>query len=174
MKATGIIRRIDDLGRIVIPKEIRKNLRIQKGENLELYTDNDNNIILKKYSQINKIEEVINIIVDVLSQTIKKDILITSTDKIIITSKAKKKYYNKELSMEIIKQIKHRKEIIIENQSIEIIEGHKEKGYYIISPIITNGDIIGSIIIESKEEIKPQDKFIVKIISDFLKKYIEE
>ena len=57
MKATGIVRRIDELGRIVIPKEIRKTLRIKEGENLEIYVDSDENIILRKHSLMNKIND---------------------------------------------------------------------------------------------------------------------
>ena len=76
MKTTGIIRRIDELGRIVIPKEIRKNLRIKNGESLEIYLENDS-IILKKYSQIESLKNVSIDYVEAFNQIIKHNIIVT-------------------------------------------------------------------------------------------------
>ena len=82
MKTTGIIRRIDELGRIVIPKEIRKNLRIKNGESLEIYLENDS-IILKKYSQIESLKNVSIDYVEAFNQIIKHNIIVTDRDKVI-------------------------------------------------------------------------------------------
>ena len=82
MKSTGIIRRIDELGRIVIPKEIRKNLRIKEGENLEIYIENDN-IILKKYSLLKNLTDIAAIYVEVLNSLIKDNIVIIDSDTVI-------------------------------------------------------------------------------------------
>lgn len=83
MKATGVVRRIDDLGRIVIPKEIRRNLRIREGDSLEIYTDGTNSIILKKYSHIENINNFIIHYVDAVYASNKKEIIITDTERII-------------------------------------------------------------------------------------------
>ena len=82
MKLAGIVRRIDELGRIVIPKEIRKTLHIKNGENLEIFTQNDN-IVLKKYSELGNLKELSDTITKSLNQLLKENILITDTDKFI-------------------------------------------------------------------------------------------
>ena len=98
MKTTGIIRRIDELGRIVIPKEIRKNLRIKNGESLEIYLENDS-IILKKYSQIESLKNVSIDYVEAFNQIIKHNIIVTDRDKVIAaTGPLKKKYLDKEIN----------------------------------------------------------------------------
>ena len=82
MKATGVVRRIDELGRIVIPKEIRKNFRIKEGENVEIYID-DNNIILKKYSELKNVSDISSNIIDSVFSVINKDIIITDMSNIM-------------------------------------------------------------------------------------------
>lgn len=173
MKATGVIRRIDDLGRIVIPKEIRKNLRIKNGESLEIFTDENDNIILKKYSQIDKLKEIAKTIVDAVYQTTKTNIIITNTDKIIAATKQKKDYQEKELDSKLINIILNRKETILnKEEKINIINTKEEKEPYLITPIISNGDVTGSVIIT--DEITEESKNIIKIIASFLGKHIEE
>ena len=98
MKTTGIIRRIDELGRIVIPKEIRKNMRIDNGESLEIFVDEEN-IILKKYSPIESLNTVAEKYVDIFNQVIKHNIIVTDRNKVIaIAGNLKKQYLNKEIS----------------------------------------------------------------------------
>ena len=91
MKATGIVRRIDELGRVVIPKEIRKTLRIHEGENVEIFVDTSENIILKKFSVMKKLEDFAQNLTDVVNSYIKHNIIITDTDSIIATSGEYKK-----------------------------------------------------------------------------------
>ena len=86
MKSTGVIRRIDELGRIVIPKEIRKTLRIHDGDNLEIFIDNDENIILSKYSRFGSINDFANSFISALQKFISCDVIITDKDKIIALS----------------------------------------------------------------------------------------
>src|SRR5690554_5644722 len=83
MKATGVVRRIDDLGRIVIPKEIRKSLRIREGDSLEIYTDGSDSIILKKYSHVENINNFIIQYVEAVYSSSKRDIIVTDTERII-------------------------------------------------------------------------------------------
>ena len=85
MKDTGIVRRIDELGRIVIPKEIRKNLRINTGDNVEIYMDENNKIVLKKYSTLFGMEEELFNIAKVINETSNATIIITDIDKIIVS-----------------------------------------------------------------------------------------
>ena len=98
MKTTGVIRRIDELGRIVIPKEIRKNLRIKNGDSLEIFLESDN-IILKKYSQLETIENVSVDYVEAFNTIIKHNIIVTDRDKVIaVSGPLKKKYLGKEVN----------------------------------------------------------------------------
>ena len=83
MKSTGVVRRIDDLGRIVIPKEIRRSLRIREGDSLEIYSEGSEGITLRKYSQVESIESFINQYVEAIYSTAKKEIIVTDTEKVI-------------------------------------------------------------------------------------------
>ena len=86
MKATGVVRRIDDLGRIVLPKELRRTMRIKEGESLEIYTDGDNKIVLKKYSPVNQINDFVKEFTESMYTTNKRNILVTDNEKIVAAS----------------------------------------------------------------------------------------
>lgn len=172
---TGVVRKIDDLGRIVIPKEIRKILRIKNNEPLEISV-NDEQIILKKYSTMKDYLYIIKSIIKSLSFSFESNILITDRDVVIDCSKElKTKYLNKIITKDIEKQIIDRK-VLIENvqKKIEIIDKEAEFCSYIISPIIANGDIVGSIILISGTPLKKEDEKIVSLLTNFLSGYIEE
>ena len=91
MRATGIVRRIDDLGRVVIPKEIRKTLRIREGDPLEIFTAKDGEVILKKYSPIGELNEFSQEYAETLGETLGYGVIITDLDSIISVSKLPKK-----------------------------------------------------------------------------------
>ena len=166
----GTVRRIDDLGRIVIPKEIRRELRIKSGDNLEIFLE-EKNIILKKYSELSKLEEIEKAVASVLKDTIKGDILITDNDKfIIISGREKQKYLNNEIKDELLKIINNR-QMYIEEQSRLYLTQEKEN--IIINPIITKGDIIGSIIVLTKQKIDNNIIKVVTLLTNLLIKYIE-
>ena len=152
MKSTGVVRRIDELGRIVIPKEIRKNLRIKNGDSLEIFLD-DEAIILKKYSQIESLEMIAENYVETFNQVMKHNIIVTDRDKVIaIAGNLKKKFLGKPIS-EFTDRSIERRDSFVERQKkeVEIIENVKEYGYYSFSSIVLNGDILGSVIILSTE-----------------------
>ena len=108
MSTTGIIRRIDELGRIVIPKEIRKNLRIKNGDNLEILVDGEN-IILKKYSHIDNLESIASMYAESFYQVLKYNIIVTDTDKIVaVGGNLKKKYLDSGISEEVERMIERR------------------------------------------------------------------
>ena len=86
MKATGVVRRIDDLGRIVLPKELRRTMRIKEGESLEIYTDGDNKIVLKKYSPVNQMTDFVKEFTESMFTTNKRNIIITDNEKIVAAS----------------------------------------------------------------------------------------
>jgi AbrB family transcriptional regulator (stage V sporulation protein T) len=177
MKATGIVRRIDELGRIVIPKEIRKTLRIREGENLEIYVDTNENIILKKYSLMNKINDFAQNFADSIHAFLKHNIIITDTNTIIACSGTQKKEYLNQPISEKLQSSLLRRENILEKyeKNFRIIEDKEEKGTYTISAIIANGDAAGLVIITSEhDKITEVEERVAKIASQFLGKYLEE
>ena len=173
MKLAGIVRRIDELGRIVIPKEIRKTLHIKNGENLEIFIDGET-IVLKKYSELGNLKELSDTITETLYQTLKANILITDTDKFIsIAGNLKNKYLKEEISESILKYINDRKVIILKNQPVNLTKENKEMGNIIISPIISNGDALGSVIVITDKDITENTINTINIISTILAKHIE-
>ncbi|MBU5266104.1 stage V sporulation protein T [Virgibacillus proomii] len=154
MKATGIVRRIDDLGRVVIPKEIRRTLRIREGDPLEIYVDREGEVILKKYSPINELGHFAKEYAEALFDSLQTPVIISDRDEVIaVAGESKKDYLNKNISSTLAKIIEGRTHIIEkEPQTLEIIEGHEQElNSYCVSPIIANGDVIGSVVIFAKE-----------------------
>ena len=176
MKSTGVVRRIDDLGRVVIPKEIRRTLRIRDGESLEIYVENDM-IALKKYSPMDDLSEVAGEIGSILNQCLSRDVIVTDRDRIIsIYGNLKSKYAGKNISKFLEEKLNSREVVVEKNQtSIEFIDGVKEQFSYIINPIIANTDIIGSVIVASDNtNLDESDVKIASIVSKFLGKHIED
>ena len=157
MKATGIVRRIDDLGRVVIPKEIRRTLRIRESDPLEIFTDHEGAIILKKYSPIGELGSFAKQYAESLAQVSGYKILISDRDQIIaVAGGAKKELLGKNISTQLEKLINERDNLTTEGgieKGIPVVEGESapEAGQ-VIYPIICEGDIIGSVVIMSKNE----------------------
>lgn len=176
MKATGIVRRIDELGRIVIPKEIRKTLRLREGENLEIYTDDDQ-IILKKYSLMKKLDDFASDFTDSIYTFVKHNIIIADTDKIIAASgPIKKEIIHKQISEELENHIV-RRDTMLESfeKEIKLIEDEDEyTGSYTMSTIVTEGDAVGLVLILSLDEkLTETEKRIVEIAANLLSKHLE-
>ena len=148
MKATGIVRRIDDLGRVVIPKEIRRTMRIREGDPLEIYTDREGEVIFKKYSPIGELQAFAQEYAETLGKTASMPIFVSDRDGIIAVSGASKREY---LDRRISKGL----EGIIESRSLYKRAAGKEAigilpdgcTHYISAamPIIAEGDLVGCI-----------------------------
>ncbi|MCB2313886.1 stage V sporulation protein T [Clostridium tagluense] len=183
MKATGIVRRIDDLGRVVIPKEIRRTLRIREGDPLEIFTDREGGVILKKYSPIGELSEFSREYAESLQQTIGNIIIVCDKDNIIsVSGVPKKEYVDKKVSNELEKAMEDRKAIVLGEGSEKIIalyDDEMENKYsaQVIAPIITEGDAIGAVLIISTE---PGIKFgdlelkLAETAASFLGKQMEQ
>lgn len=158
MKATGVVRRIDDLGRVVIPKEIRKVHRIKEGDPLEIFTDKEGEIILKKYSPIGELSEFAGSYAETLSKTTGHITCITDKDTVIaVSGGSKKDFLEKGLSKQLEEVIEN-KEVFKSKDNdeiaIPITENEGRERIYnsqVIYPIISDGDVIGSVILLSKE-----------------------
>ena len=175
MKATGVVRRIDDLGRIVIPKEIRKTLRVKDGESLEIYLDNDS-IVLKKYFPLEKTADFYKNYVASVYDIIGENIAIVDRDTILaFAGELKKKYLDKRISKVIDGFIENRVNVYEKEKKEFNLSGEEtEKASYILAPIISDGDAIGAVIVLSKNN--ELDNFYEKtaiIAAKFLGKYIE-
>ena len=174
MKSTGITRRIDDLGRIVIPKEIRKNLKIKENEVLEIFINNDE-IILKKFSPFNDSEKVLSDYIKVINDMTGNDVIITDRDKVILTSKRlEERLLNKKLS-EYVNDLIENRSIFLSNdmKGIEVIDNEKIKQNYYFIPFIIDSDVVGSIIMFSSKEFDENSKSLLLIASKLLVNYIE-
>lgn len=157
MKATGIVRRIDDLGRIVIPKEIRRTLRIREGDPLEIFTDREGEIILKKYSPIGELSQFAGEYAESLSQTTGHLVIITDCDHVVAASGiGRREYEGKPISKELESAIADRKSFIASVGEREFIKvSLDDAGDYFhqaISTIICEGDAIGAVILYEKNE----------------------
>ena len=174
MKSTGITRRIDDLGRIVIPKELRKNLKIKENEGLEIFINNDE-IILKKFSPFNDSEKVLSDYIKVINDMTGNDVIITDRDKVILSSKRlEEKLLNKKLS-EYVNDLIENRSIFLSNdmKGIEVIDNEKIKQNYYFIPFIIDSDVVGSIIMFSSKEFDENSKSLLLIASKLLVNYIE-
>lgn len=176
MKNTGIVRRIDELGRVVIPKEIRKVLRIRDGEPLEIYVEGEK-ISLKKFSLIDSYKDLAKTLVEEVGKVIDKTVFITNRDEIITCyGDLKKDILNQEISSYLEKIIKERKTVVQKtSQNVEFVKNIKNNCAYLIHPIITEGNIVGLVVIcSSKSSITETDEKLAITCSQFLEKYIEE
>lgn len=157
MKATGIVRRIDDLGRVVVPKEIRRTLRIREGDPLEIFTDKDGEIILKKYSPIGELGSFAKQYAEALAQTTGHIICISDKDQVIaVSGGSKREFLEKQISKELEAAINDRETIVAsadEKKFIDILSDTTERDYAseVITPIISEGDAIGAVVFLSKE-----------------------
>lgn len=178
MKATGIVRRIDDLGRVVIPKEIRRTLRIREGDPLEIFVDRDGEVILKKYSPISELGDFAKEYADALYDSLNQPVLICDRDTFIAVSGiSKKEYLNKNISEMLERVMEERKSIFFtEEEEVEFAQGVKERvNSYTVGPIIANGDPIGAVVIFSKDSALTEvEQKAVETAVSFLAKQMEQ
>ncbi len=157
MKATGIVRRIDDLGRVVVPKEIRRTLRIREGDPLEIFTDKDGEIILKKYSPIGELSNFAQQYVDATAQVIGHPVCVSDRDQIIaVAGISKKDLLGKQLHKDLEEAINDRVSVIAnkgDRNYVRLVSGDdSEYKTQIVHTIISEGDAIGAVIILSKDD----------------------
>jgi AbrB family transcriptional regulator (stage V sporulation protein T) len=148
MKATGIVRRIDDLGRVVIPKEIRRTMRIREGDPLELFFE-DGRVLLKKYSPVGELLDFAQDYTDSLNKTSGHISIITDRDSIIaVSGLSKRDYLQKSISTNLEKILDDRHLYLTNIEAINIInEQPNVFNSMVVAPIVVEGDIVGSVIL---------------------------
>lgn len=149
MKATGIVRRIDDLGRIVIPKEIRRTLHIRESDPLEIYTDREGQIILKKYSPIGEMSTFAKQYAESLAKVSGHAAVIADRDQFIAAAGGYKQFLNKAVSRQLDERMNNREPFLATRGDRNFIplcdEEDSEYQHQAVAPIICEGDIIGSV-----------------------------
>ena len=183
MKATGVVRRIDDLGRVVITKEIRKTLRIKEGDPLEIFTDKEGEVILKKYSPIGELSEFATEYAETLAKTTGHIACITDKDTVIAVSGGSKKEFLEQSISDELERILEDKENYTsrENNNLAVPitkNDNKERRFnsQVVYPIISDGDAIGSVILLSKEpgiKMTEVEQKVVQSAASFLGKQME-
>ncbi len=177
MKATGIVRRIDDLGRVVIPKEIRRTMRIREGDPLEIFTNREGEVIFKKYSPIGELGEFAGDYAEVLSKATGCAVCVTDKDSVIAVAGApKKEFMDKRVSTELEKIMENRVAVAENSKDVKIIEG--ETAYYlgVAVPIITEGDTVGSVTIlknDKKTSFGEVETKLASATAGFMGKHME-
>ncbi len=187
MKATGIVRRIDDLGRVVIPKEIRRTLRIREGDPLEIFVDREGEVILKKYSPIGELGDFAKEYADSLAEATGHIACIADRDMIIAVSGApKKEFMDKPITKAVERIMEERKPVYMPKpgehkfcEECTVVEGGESCKFsaQVIAPIIAEGDPIGAVILCSKEPDKKMGDLEMKLVetaAGFLAKQMEQ
>lgn len=172
MKETGILRRIDELGRIVIPKEIRRKLKIREGDNMDIYVTQDS-IILRKYSLLKDLETILMIMLKAYKQNSNLSIVVTSLENIIASSKDEFKV-NDSISLDLVEKIISKENIqISRSYPFKITNETYANSNLIIKPIIVYGDVFGAIILFSDFDVTNYKNEILDSILYFCIHYIE-
>jgi len=181
MKATGIVRRIDDLGRIVIPKEIRRTLRIRESDPLEIFTDREGEIILKKYSPIGEMSTFAKQYVDSLAQVSGHGALIADRDQFIAAAGGFKNMLGKGLSRELEDKINSRESVMATQGDRNFIpiaeEPFNDFVHEAIQPIICEGDVIGAVILveaDNKSKMGEVEQKLIQSAAGFLGRQMEQ
>ena len=182
MKATGIVRRIDDLGRIVIPKEIRRTMRIREGDPMEIFTSREGEILLKKYSPVGELSEFATSLAESLAQVLGELVCVTDRDYVVAAAgTGKKEFDGKVLDVQMQAAIDKRSNVVGSSEKNDMVKvsPDDEKGYarQVIATILSNGDSIGAVVILSKDVTRNQDELVLQIAktaATFLGRHMEQ
>lgn len=177
MKATGIIRRVDELGRIVIPKEIRRTLRIREADPLEIFTDRDGEIILKKYSPIGELSNTAQEMAEALSHVTGELVCICDQDQVVAAAGSEsKKYMGKSITPDVENQIMNREAICGNGTKCKITDDDEHVSLA-LAPIICSGDAIGAVAVVGKKEkniMGEQELKLATVAAEYLGKNLED
>lgn len=173
LKSTGVIRKIDELGRIVIPKEIRRHLGIREGENLEIFTEEDR-IVLKKYSKMLEYGDFASKLCGVISGIMDLGLVITDLDKVVsASSNVKLNFDSNEIGSKLQSYIQERESY--ESNSFEKLEiaDYEIEGYFYIQPIISSIDCLGLIIFIKDQAYVKEEKQFAKFLAQIIANKID-
>lgn len=178
MKATGIVRRIDDLGRVVIPKEIRRTLRIREGDALEIFTDAQGGVIFKKYSPVGELSTFAAQYAEVLSKSANVPVLVCDRDHVVAAAGvSRKEYLERRVTPELEECMQSRRTFVSKGKSeFKPAEG-VDRPAGIAYPIIASSDVAGAVVMMEAEDGTPPDETesrLAQVAAAFLGKQMEE
>ncbi|HIT34551.1 MAG TPA: AbrB/MazE/SpoVT family DNA-binding domain-containing protein [Candidatus Faecousia intestinigallinarum] len=179
MKATGIVRRVDDLGRIVIPKEIRRTLKIREGDPLEIYTEKDGGVIFRKYSPMGDLQDFAAQICDSIGANTGRIAAVADRDSIIALSGApKRELVDKPNSKELEKLMEQRKNYRYQPGE-NLIRASEESDKYhlgVAAPILSQGDLMGCVMLllgDDSSPLQEADQKLAQTVAGFLGRQME-
>ncbi len=178
MKATGIVRRIDDLGRVVIPKEIRRTMRIREGDPLEIYTSNDGEVIFKKYSAIGEMSENAGQVADIMHKLAGCPVVVFDRDHVVASSGVtKKEFSERRVSPELEELMESRRQFFAEDaeRKFYAVEGVEQPALACM-PILSSGDVTGAVTFlssENRQTVSELQKSLVNAAAQFLGRQVE-
>jgi len=178
LKATGIVRRIDDLGRVVIPKEIRRTLRIREGDALEIFTDTQGGVIFKKYSPVGELSTFAGQYADVLTKVISMPTIICDRDHVVAAAGvSRKEFLERRVTPELEECMQSRTNFISKGKSgLKPVEG-VDRAAEVIFPIIASSDVTGAVVLLANdgEEVPTESEAkLAQVAASFLGKQMEE
>ena len=179
MKATGIVRRVDDLGRIVIPKEIRRTLKIREGDPLEIYTEKDGGVIFRKYSPMGDLQDFAAQICESIGANTGRIAAVSDRDSIIALSGApKRELMDKPNSAELDKLMEQRKNYRYVSGQARLKATESSDKYHlgVAAPILSQGDLMGCVMLligENGEALQEEDQRLAQTVAGFLGKQME-
>ncbi|MDD4509413.1 MAG: stage V sporulation T C-terminal domain-containing protein [Oscillospiraceae bacterium] len=177
MKATGIVRRIDDLGRVVIPKEIRKTMRIREGDPLEIYTDKDGEVIFKKYSLMSGLSDFSSQLCETLNKTTGHVVAVTDRDTVIASAGVSKRELSGRRISDPLEQIMEKRQVFlrrVEETPIPLSSDSERFTIDVAAPILSEGDVLGSVIFVTGSLPYGETEYkLAQTVAGFLGKHME-
>jgi AbrB family transcriptional regulator (stage V sporulation protein T) len=177
MKSIGIVRKIDELGRIVIPKEIRKTMQIQDGDSLEIFTDSQGDIVFKKYAPVSELSAFAQKYADILSKYIDLPMLVCDLERVVsVAGVSRNEYLNRRISLELKEYMQSGKDFISTGDSeFRPVEGMKQPAA-IMCPVIAFDSVVGAVVLLNENDKVPDSSEVtlVQVATTFLGKQMEE
>ena len=179
MKATGIVRRIDDLGRVVIPKEIRRTMRIREGDPLEIYTSRDGEVIFKKYSLMGGLDDFAAQFCETLSKSCGATTAVTDRDSVIaVAGSGKRELLGKRISPQLEQIMEDRKiyQHSGDDRRVFVTESGDKYAAAVAAPIISEGDVLGLVLFieDGEPQVTGETEYkLAQTIAAFLGKHME-
>ena len=179
MKATGVVRRIDDLGRIVIPKEIRRTMRIREGDPLEIFTDKDGGVVFKKYSLMGGLSDFAGQMCDTLAKLSGLTAVIVDRDNVLSVTGAPRRDLNERpISEELEKLMENRQLYVRQSGDAQLAVCRDSERYHITvcAPILSGGDVLGAVLFvaEDDQTVGETETKMIQTAAGFLSRHMEE
>ena len=167
MKTTGIVRRMDELGRVVIPKEMRRTMHLREGEELEIFADGDG-LFLKKYSAISALGPIVHEYARVVSQMLSADVFVVDTDGVLSSGGAPLDEHT--LSTKVSEIISSRKRRVLENAAA--LRAGDVYPYLAVYPVLAHGDLFGALVVGAKRAFDARAEAVMQTACCLLQKHI--